>query len=149
MDDDVKAPVTFEVVAEVSIDAPVNEVWRSLTEDIGSWWPHSFSDEPKISLEPWIGGRFYEEFGDTGGGALYALVTYMAPGAKLTISGHMGMRGARQYVKTYELESDGSSTRVRTVASMLGDLSAELREAYRDGGVEVLESLKRYVEGSS
>jgi len=60
----------------------------------------------------------------------------------------MGMRGARLYVKTYELEAEGSSTRVRTVASMLGDMPPELRDRYREGGVEVLESLKRHVERS-
>jgi uncharacterized protein YndB with AHSA1/START domain len=148
VDDDVKAPVALEAVAEIRIDAPVDQVWRSLTEDIGSWWPHSFSGDPKISIEPWIGGRFYEEFGDTGGGALYAFVTYVEPGATLTVSGPMGMRGARQYVKTYELEAEGSATRVRTVASMLGDMPPELRDRYREGGVEVLESLKRQVERS-
>lgn len=149
MGEDVTTAVALEAFAEVRIGAPVDEVWRTLTEEIGAWWPHSFSDEPKISIEPWIGGRFYEEFGDTGGGALYALVTYVDPTAKLTISGHMGMRGARQYVKTYELEPDGEGTRVRTVASMLGDLPPELRESYTNGGVEVLESLKRYVEARS
>jgi uncharacterized protein YndB with AHSA1/START domain len=148
VDDDVKTPVALEAVAEIRIDAPVDRIWRSLTEDIGSWWPHSFSDDPKISIEPWIGGRFYEEFGDTGGGALYALVTYVEPGVMLTVSGPMGMRGARLYVKTYELEAEGSSTRVRTVASMLGDMPPELRDRYREGGVEVLESLKRHVERS-
>jgi hypothetical protein len=55
----------------------------------------------------------------------------------------MGMRGARQYVKAYTLEASGSGTRVRTVASVLGDISDETRARYDAGGVEVLERLKR------
>jgi hypothetical protein len=45
----------------VRIAAPVEIVWRSLVEDVGAWWPHSFSDEPRITMEPWVGGRFMEE----------------------------------------------------------------------------------------
>ncbi|MGH3461884.1 MAG: SRPBCC family protein [Kribbellaceae bacterium] len=147
--DEGRGPVAFELTAEIEIDAPAETVWRSLTEDIGSWWPHSFSAEPKITLEAWVGGRFWEEFGDAAGGALYGLVTYLRPGAELTVSGAMGMRGARQYVKTYTLEASGSGTRVRTVASVLGDISDETRAGYEAGGVEVLERLKAFTETAS
>jgi uncharacterized protein YndB with AHSA1/START domain len=139
--------VAFELTAQIEIDAPAEMVWRSLTEDIGSWWPHSFSDDPKITLEPWVGGRFLEEFGD-GGGALYAVVTYLRPARELTVSGSMGMRGARQYVKTYTLEADGEGTIVRTVASLLGDISPEIRDGYTAGGRELLEALKAHAETS-
>jgi hypothetical protein len=95
-------------------------------------------------MEPWVGGRFMEEW--DGGSALYALVTHLVTGARLTISGPMGMRGARQYVKTYELAADGEATLVRTTASMLGDIDEQLREGYRTGGEELLQAFKAYVE---
>jgi uncharacterized protein YndB with AHSA1/START domain len=141
---DSQTPVAFDLHAEVRIDAPIEVVWRSLVEDVGAWWPHSFSDEPRISMEPWVGGRFMEEW--DGGSALYALVTHMVTGARLTISGPMGMRGARQYVKTYELAADGDVTVVTTTASVLGDIDDEIREGYRTGGEELLQALKTYVE---
>jgi uncharacterized protein YndB with AHSA1/START domain len=146
MIEDPVRPIAFELTAEIEIDAPIDVVWRSITEYIGEWWPHSFSDEPKIAIEPWIGGRFWEEFADTGGGALYATVTFLKPLRELTVSGSMGMRGARQYVKTYRLEERGAQTIVRTVASMLGDIDDETRESYTTGGVEVLERLKGHAE---
>jgi uncharacterized protein YndB with AHSA1/START domain len=144
---DNQTPVAFDLHAEVRIDAPVEVVWHSLVEDVGSWWPHSFSDEPKITMEPWVGGRFMEEW--EGGAALYALVTHMVTGARLTVSGPMGMRGARQYVKSYELAADGEATVVTTTASMLGDIDDELREGYRTGGEELLHAFKAYVEQRS
>jgi hypothetical protein len=139
-----QTPIAFEVHAEIEIDAPRDVVWRSLIEDVGSWWPHSFQDGSRISLEPWIGGRFMEEW--DGGGALYALVTHLIAEARLTTSGHMGMPGARQYVKTYELEPAGERTIVRTTASTLGDISDERRENYRRGGLELLDALKAHAE---
>jgi uncharacterized protein YndB with AHSA1/START domain len=144
---DAQTPVAFDLHAEIRIDAPVEVVWRSLVEDIGAWWPHSFSDEPRISIEPWVGGRFMEEW--DGGSALYALVTHMVSGARLTVSGPMGMRGARQYVKTYELTADGTATVVTTTASMLGDIDDDLRDGYRTGGEELLHALKAHAERAS
>jgi uncharacterized protein YndB with AHSA1/START domain len=141
-----QTPIAFEVHAEIAIDAPRDVVWRSLIEDVGSWWPHTFEDG-RVSLEPWIGGRFMEEW--DGGGALYAVVTHLIAETRLTTSGQMGMPGARQYVKTYELESDGDRTIVRTTASTLGDISDERRDSYRQGGLELLDALKAHVEKRS
>ena len=59
---DSEPPITFDIRAEVLIAAPVEIVWRSLVEDVGAWWPHSFSDEPRVTMEPWVGGRFMEEW---------------------------------------------------------------------------------------
>ena len=143
---DAQTPVTFDIHAEIRIDAPTQVVWRSLVEDIGAWWPHSFSDEPRISLEPWVGGRFMEEWDE--GSALYAIVTHIVVGTRLTTTGAMGLQGARQYVKTYTLEADGEGTIVRTVASMLGDISPEIRDGYTAGGRELLEALKAHAETS-
>jgi len=145
MTSDVVTPVSLEILASVEIEADPATVWTSLIDDVGAWWPHSFSDDPKISLEPWVGGRFLEEFGE-GGGALYAVVTYLEPGKVLRVSGAMGMPGARQYVKTYRLEPNGTGTTVSTEASMLGDIDPDRRESYRSGGVELLAALKRFVE---
>jgi uncharacterized protein YndB with AHSA1/START domain len=141
---DAQTPVTFDIHAEITIDAAPKVVWRSLVEDIGAWWPHSFSDEPRISLEPWVGGRFMEEWDD--GSALYAFVTHIVEGKRLTTTGPMGLQGARQYVKTFTVEADEDRTIVRTVASMLGDISPELREGYTTGGRELLEALKVHAE---
>jgi uncharacterized protein YndB with AHSA1/START domain len=141
-----QTPIAFEVHAEIAIDAPRDVVWRSLIEDVGSWWPHTFEDG-RVSLEPWIGGRFMEEW--EGDGALYAVVTHLIAETRLTTSGQMGMPGARQYVKTFELESDGDRTIVRSTASTLGDISDERRDSYRRGGLELLDALKAHVEKRS
>jgi DNA-binding transcriptional ArsR family regulator len=140
-------PIAAEIEAEIVINADVDAVWRALTDDVGQWWDHTFTDNPyAIVLEPVIGGRFYEQFDETGAGALYATVTYLEPRRVLRTSGSMGMPGARQYVKTYRLEADGDRTIVRTTASALGAIDAELLAGYRKGGLALLETLKRHVE---
>ena len=81
--------VSVDLHAEVRIAAPVDVVWRSLVEDVGAWWPHSFSEEPKITMEPWVGGRFMEEW-DGGGGVpagqrCVELLQMVAPGLELDV----------------------------------------------------------------
>jgi DNA-binding transcriptional ArsR family regulator/uncharacterized protein YndB with AHSA1/START domain len=149
VEDSPRTPIATEIEAQITIHAGVEAVWAALTDHIGQWWDHSFTDNPyAIVLEPKIGGRFYEQFDESGAGALYATVTYLEPYRVLRTSGSMGMPGARQYVKTYRLEPDGDRTIVRTTASALGDIDAELLDGYRKGGEALLESLKRYVEGT-
>jgi hypothetical protein len=139
--------VGVEIEAEIEIAAPLEAVWHGLVNEIGEWWDHTFTDDPYgVFLEPTIGGRFYEQFDESGAGALYAHVTYLEPMKMLRMSGPMGMPGARQYVKTYRLEARGTKTRVSTVASSLGDLSHEMIASYRTGGAALLATLKRHVE---
>ena len=147
VDNDTRTPIAAEIEAEVTISAGVEAVWAALTVDIGQWWSHSFTDKPyAIVLEPVIGGRFYEQFDGSGAGALYGTVTYVEPYRVLRTSGAMGLPGARLYVKTYRLEPAGDATVVRTTASALGDIDDERLTGYRDGGLALLEALKRYVE---
>jgi uncharacterized protein YndB with AHSA1/START domain len=136
-----------EFEAEVDIAASPEAVWEAITVGVGDWWPHSFEDHPiRIALEPSIGGRFYEQFNESGAGALYATVTYLDPGRILRISGPMGMRTAATYVKTYRLEPSDRGTTVRTSVSMLGAVTPETIEDYRVGGDGVLEALKAHLE---
>jgi uncharacterized protein YndB with AHSA1/START domain len=135
-----------EIEAEVEVAASPTSVWEALTTGIGDWWPHTFQDRPlRIVLEPTIGGRFYEQFDESGAGALYATVTYLEPGRILRISGPMGLRGAAIYVKTYRLEAGGQGTRVRTTAAIFGAVAPETIEGYRTGGEEVLRALRAHL----
>jgi len=142
--------VTISTIeAEIRIDASVDAVWDALTTGIGAWWPHRFEDEGStVRLEPWVGGRFYETYGDGEDGGLYAHVTFLERGRVLRTSGPMGLRGAGIYVKTYRLEADGEGTIVRTHAEMLGRFDDETVAGYQVGNQAVVDALKTFVEPS-
>ena len=49
------------------IDAPLERVWKVVTEEAGSWWDADFAALPGsagVKLEPRLGGRLYEETPD-------------------------------------------------------------------------------------
>ncbi len=78
------------------------------------------------------GGRFHETFAG-GGGALYAVVTYVDPDRKLIMQGPMGMRGAVLGVISFTLAATGSGTQLRLSHRVAGEVTKEEGEQYSDG----------------
>lgn len=136
---------TLDVANDVTIDAPRERVWDAVTR-MGQWWPHRFRDGSTVHLEPFVGGRFYEDWGDSTG-ALYGTVVKLSAPSQLVVAGPMGMGGPVVGVWSLDLaETDG-----RTVLSYshraFGDISAETVQGYTSGWPEVLEALKGVVRG--
>ena len=51
----------------IEIEASRERVWRSLTDQIGTWWLpdfHMLGADSIVTLEPRAGGRLYEQSGD-------------------------------------------------------------------------------------
>ena len=93
---------TLDVEQEVVVAAPREKVFDALCR-MGEWWPHAFREGSAVHLEPRVGGRFWEDWGD-GDGALYATVTGIRRPEQLTCSGPMGMRTPVTGVFSMELE---------------------------------------------
>ena len=136
----------LRVEQEVRIKGSPERVFEALTTGIGEWWPHRFRADARVVLEPRVGGRFFEDWGD-GRGALFAEVTFVDPPVKLCTRGPMGMRGAASTVKWYTLERDGSGTIVKVSLHAWGDISDEVAASYTAGTRSILvEALKPYIE---
>jgi DNA-binding transcriptional ArsR family regulator/uncharacterized protein YndB with AHSA1/START domain len=142
---------SMEIEHEVTIQASPERVFDGLTSDIGKWWTHSFDDAPEaILLEPRVGGRFHEVWGDQEG-ALYATVTGLRRPTLLRLAGPFGMTRPVSAVIAFELEplDDGRATRLRLSHRALGDLDEETHRQYDTGWRTLLEvQLKAYLEGT-
>ena len=104
--------------------------------------PHS-----TFHLEPVAGGRFYEDFGQGRGSALYATVTYLEPNKKLRMTGPMGMRGPVMGTIAFDLVAEGNGTRLKLSHRVMGAVNDDDRETYTHGWQELLgKHLKRLVE---
>jgi DNA-binding transcriptional ArsR family regulator/uncharacterized protein YndB with AHSA1/START domain len=142
---------TIQMEQEVQIAAPPARVFDCLTAHIGDWWSHSFSGSPRtIRLEPFPGGRFFEEFDGAGGGALYATVTFLKPGERLRLTGPMGMAGAVAGVIDIRLEATGDGTRLLLSHHVLGEVDDATANDYNGGWQHLLgERLRPYAEGAA
>jgi uncharacterized protein YndB with AHSA1/START domain len=111
---------------EVRIEAPRARVWRALAEDISAWWPAASFNvggaSARMTLEPRVGGRMFEDWGE-GQGLLWAHVcTVRRPELLQMVSDAFPEWGGplRSYL-TWRLESDGEATIVRFVDAALGE----------------------------
>jgi len=137
----------FQIEQELLINAEPEAVFDALTAKVGEWWTHTFSDSPRaVRLEPQVGGRFYEEFGD-GGGALYATITQIWPGKGLAFTGPMGMLGPVVNFIRFDLEPHEGSTVVKLSHHAIGKVDDEIRQNYDSGWKAILsKGLKTYLE---
>ncbi len=96
---------SMHIEQEVTIEASPERVFDALTNELSAWWgaPYLVSDAAKaLILEPRIGGRFYEDWGD-GQGAQWATVTSIKRNEVLELTGPIGMSGVVQGVVCFEL----------------------------------------------
>ena len=138
-----KDPRALTMTIDAEFDAPPERVWQAITR-IGGWWPHRFRPGSGVVLEPYVGGRFYEDWGD-GSGALYGTVGCWDAGSRVVVSGPMGMAGPVVGVWSFELSLDGARTLLRCTHRAFGDIDDETAQGYRSGWGEVLAALREAV----
>ncbi len=82
----------MHVEQEVTIGAPPGRVFEALTKELAAWWgPPEIIDEERaqdVVLEPTLGGRVYEDWGN-GEGAIWATVTRIRRGEHLELTGRL------------------------------------------------------------
>jgi DNA-binding transcriptional ArsR family regulator/uncharacterized protein YndB with AHSA1/START domain len=134
---------SLDVEQEVVVAAPRERVFDALCR-MGEWWPHTFREGASVHLEPRVGGRFWEDWGD-GDGALYATVTGIRRPERLACSGPMGMSGPVAGVFALDLEERPDGTLVRLSHHALGSIDDDTRASYEHGWVEVLGALRSHL----
>jgi DNA-binding transcriptional ArsR family regulator/uncharacterized protein YndB with AHSA1/START domain len=99
---------SVDIQLEVEIAARPEVVWASLTSRIGEWWPAKFyvgTSPKRFTLEPHVGGRVYEDWGD-GEGALFGTLTAFEQNRMLQWAGDMSadFGGPARSVTTFRLK---------------------------------------------
>jgi uncharacterized protein YndB with AHSA1/START domain/DNA-binding transcriptional ArsR family regulator len=136
------AITTMDNQLEHTIHAPRERVFEALTQDMGAWWPHRFSPEATVHLDPKLGGHFYEEH--AGDGAIYATVTALQHPSRIQLTGPMGMAGPVMSVIDFTLTEQGDATVVALSHKAVGDILDETKRGYAEGWVEVFDVLDRH-----
>jgi DNA-binding transcriptional ArsR family regulator/uncharacterized protein YndB with AHSA1/START domain len=140
---------SMHVEQEVTIEASPERVFDALTNELPAWWgaPYLVSQAAKaLVLEPKIGGRFYEDWGD-GQGAQWAMVTSIKRNERLELTGPIGMGGVVQGVVCFELEAKGNATVVKLSHRAIGEVTEQSQAGYASGWQDLIGTrLKAFVE---
>jgi hypothetical protein len=82
---------TAHFMLDLILPVSPDRAWRALTIECGKWWPADFVTSPKTQrfvIEPVLGGRAYEDYGNQDGLTWYTVIGLEA-GRELIMAGHM------------------------------------------------------------
>ena len=139
---------TLQIEQELLIDAPPAKVFTALTTGIGNWWPYRTKQEiaTALKLEPHVGGRFFELWGDQGG-ILWGTVVQIKKNERLDIAGMIGMARLVHSFVSFKLEKKKSGTLLSMSHRAVGEVDEETAAEYGQGWKHLLEeALKNYLE---
>lgn len=141
----------IEHTLEIEIAAPPARVWKALTDQIGSWWHPGFvtrKDAIAFILEPRVGGRMYEDWGD-GQGLLWYTVISIARNEHLQLMGDLDARygGPARLHTAFRLRAEGKGTVLRLEEQAFGTVGEKTKRSLEEGWKILLAGcLKVFVE---
>lgn len=137
---------------EIEINASRERVWLCLTDQLGSWWLpdfHMLGPESLVTLEPFPGGRLYEENGKRG--LLWYTVLAIAPDESLSLVGYCTPEfgGPSTTMLTIKLEARSESTVVRVTDAIYGRATEGQATSLQSGWQQLFtDGLKAFVEAA-
>jgi DNA-binding transcriptional ArsR family regulator/uncharacterized protein YndB with AHSA1/START domain len=139
-----------DVALDVVIAGSRHAVFESITARIDEWWgpPAMDARATGVSLEPGLGGRFVEHWGDAGG-QIMATVSGVEPDRHLRLTGpfHFGLALGDA---TFDLEDAPGGTLLRFSFRAVGAIDPAVIEGIESGWTALVASrLKALVEAGS
>jgi len=123
---------TLEITKDVQIAAPVEIVFETLLEQLGPRHETAPGTPLPMKLEPWPGGRWYRDLGNSAG-HFWGHVQVIKPPTLLEISGPLFMSYPAIAHLAYRLTAEGDITRLRFTHRALGQFSPDHRDAISQG----------------
>ncbi len=136
-----------EIELELSVNAPIDKVYKALTEDIDAWWPHRFKPDSTVIADVSVGGRIVERFHD-GGGAVYGEFLYLDAPTKIVSGGTSVLNRSYHSYTADTLSSPTPETcLIKRKFQVWGLVAPDAEEMYRGGVVSILhKAFANYME---
>jgi uncharacterized protein YndB with AHSA1/START domain len=148
---DVMDAAAIQVAVEFRVAKPRAAVWKSIVEEISFWWPADFcaaKNHRRMVLEPYPGGRLYEE-GEGGGGVLWYTVIAIEPLESLNLAGFIAPPfggPATSLLRITLEEASNSATTVKILDSVFGRVDEGTSQSVKDGWTAIFSSMKSFAD---
>lgn len=122
---------------EVTIRAPLARVWNALVSETGAWWPASFHTDPatrRFVIEPKLGGKMYEDWGN-GEGLIWSTVTGIRAPTFLDATGVSSPQwgGPNTHYQSWRLAEQDGATVLRFSDAVHGKIDSQTATSLREG----------------
>ena len=140
---------TIDIRKEIFIEASVETAFEAILQELG---PGSVMPDGKpfpMKIEPWPGGRWFRDLGETGGhkyGHLWGHVQVIKAPTLLELTGPMPMSYPAINHLQYRLKAEGNGTRLSLIHRALGLIPKEHREGMPEGWEHGLKRIKELAE---
>lgn len=143
---------TLQICKDIQINAPIEIAFEAVLEELGPGSQLPDGTPFPMTIEPWPGGRWYRDLGETGGhkyGHLWGHVQVIKAPGLLELTGSMPMSFPAINHVQYRLKAEGSETRLSFVHRAMGLLSQEMRDGMPDGWEHGLKRVKELAESKA
>ena len=142
---------SVKVLLEIPIEAKIETVWNSLISDVNQWWRKDFYTSPKTKafiIEPKVGGRMYEDYGNNEGLLWSNVIVLDAPNV-IEFKGHLTPEfgGPAISFLRLSLKEENTSTILTVTDTVFGIVSEKTKSDLESGWKLLFEdSFKSYIE---
>jgi uncharacterized protein YndB with AHSA1/START domain len=143
---------TLDIRQEIMIDAAPDVAFQALLEELG---PGSVMPDGKpfpMTIEPWVGGRWFRDLGEAGGykyGHLWGHVQVIKAPTLLELAGPMPMSFPAMNHVQYRLTAEGRGTRLSVVHRAMGLIPQDFRDGMPEGWAHGLRRVKQIAESKA
>jgi uncharacterized protein YndB with AHSA1/START domain len=140
---------TLDIRKDVFINASPEIAFEAVLEELG---PGSQMPDGKpfpMKIEPWPGGRWYRDLGETGGhkyGHLWGHVQVIKAPTLLELTGPMPMSFPAINHLQYRLKAEGNGTRLSLTHRAMGPIPREVRDGMPQGWEHGIQRIKEVAE---
>jgi len=127
-----QAVETFEFTRDEMIDAPIEIVFQSMLDEIGPERQIPNGTPMPMKLEPWPGGRWLRDLGNSAG-HLWGHVQVIKPPTLLELYGPFFMSYPATNHAQYRLAAEGNGTRLKFTHKAIGLIPQQHREGMGEG----------------
>lgn len=133
---------TLQVVKELLIEAPVEVVFESVLEEIGSGIRREDGTPMPMKLEAWPGGRWYRDLGNNTG-HFWGHVQVIKPPKLLELCGPLFMSYPAVSHVQYRLTPEGAGARLKLTHRAIGLIDPEHAAGVNQGWGQMLDNIRK------
>jgi uncharacterized protein YndB with AHSA1/START domain len=140
---------TVDIRKDILIAASPEIAFEALLEELGPGSQMLDGKPFPMKIEPWPGGRWYRDLGETGGhkyGHLWGHVQVIKAPSLLELTGPMPMSYPAVNHVQYRLKAEGAGTRLSFVHRAMGLIPQEHRDGMPQGWEHGLNRIKEVAE---
>jgi hypothetical protein len=130
---------------EIQLEVPIDLAWQRMVHEVDGWWPHTYKEGSTVLIEAFPGGRWWERFADGVNGSLWGHVVYIEPPRILKVVGQFALPGVSNSAGVWRMEENEQGTLLKVSGEMLGAFDLETLKSRKSGTVEVINSLRDFV----